>query len=62
MKIPKPVRAALEAKGRPWVIEEGTRHQKIKIEGRLVGILPKGRNTERDPRAQKNIIAQIRRA
>ncbi len=61
MKIPPEVRAALEAKGLPWAIEQGTRHHKIKIEGRLVGIMPRGRGSDRD-RAQKNIIAQIRRA
>jgi hypothetical protein len=61
VRITAEVRAALEAKGLPWAIEQGTKHHKIKINGRLVGIMPRGRGTDRD-RAQKNIIAQIRRA
>lgn len=61
MKLPAEVREALEAKGRPWLIEEGRRHQKIKIDGRLVGILPK-KPVGSGGRAQKNVIAQIRRA
>lgn len=61
MNVPKDVLAALEAKGRPWEIVEGGRHQKIKIEGRLVGVLPKKSNNE-GGRARKNVIAQIRRA
>lgn len=61
MKVPPEVRSALEAKGQPWSIEEGKRHQKIKINGRLVGILPR-KPVDQGGRAQKNVIAQIRRA
>lgn len=60
-QIPKKVRQALEETGKPWVIENGSSHRKIKVEGRLVGILPKGKGRDTD-RSEKNIIAQIRRA
>lgn len=61
MSVPSKVREALEAKGRPWEIVEGKRHNKIKIDGRLVGILPRTFGDE-GGRGQKNVIAQIRRA
>jgi hypothetical protein len=59
--IPKEVEQALEETGLPWEIEEGSRHRKIKVAGRLVGILPhKARG--QGGRGQRNVIAQIRRA
>lgn len=60
-RLPPKVQAALDETGRPWTVEHGSKHRKIKVAGRLVGILPLGRHRNPD-RAEKNIIAQIRRA
>lgn len=62
MKAPKlsaDIAAELK-KFNDWVIERGARHYHIRIGGRLAGILP-FQNRERDPRAAKNVISQIRR-
>ncbi len=61
MRLPKVIRKELEATGKPWEVEKGTNHRKIKVGGKLAGIIPlKGFNA--GSRAAKNIIAQIRRA
>lgn len=61
MKIPDRVEQALEDSGKPWRIEHGSRHLKIIVADQFVGILPlKGSNA--GYRAEKNVIAQIRRA
>lgn len=63
MRLPKPVKQALEETGLPWTVERGSNHRKIKVSGKLVGILPNAANRSTSPdRAQKNIVAQIRRA
>lgn len=61
MKIPPQVEAALNTTGLPWVLEQGGRHQKIKLGGRLVGILPNGKVNTSHKRTLLNTIAQIRR-
>lgn len=60
MKLPREVRAELEATGLPWSLERGSRHLHVRVGGRLAGILPKGRVPCAD-RATQNIISQIRR-
>ena len=61
MKLPKGVRDVLDATGLPWSVEAGSRHGKIKINGRIVTIVPLNGGNDRD-RATKNVIAHIRRA
>ena len=61
-RLPDKVRIALDETGLPWAIENGTRHQKIKLKGRLVGILPHGSGSSANPRTIKNSVAQIKRA
>jgi len=61
MRIPKQIERALEATGLPYRIEKGTIHRKIIVGGKFVGILPYGKVNEAD-RANKNVVAQIRRA
>lgn len=53
----------MEATGLPWQVERGSRHLKLWVADRMVGILPKdgGRRTG-SPNAMRNIAAQIRRA
>lgn len=60
MKLLATIRSALEATGLPWSLEPGGKHIKIKVNGRLVGILPRGSARDRD-RANLNTIAQIKR-
>ena len=55
------IELALTLTGLPWEISQGSRHHKIKLAGRLVGIAPLNRR-DAGPRALKNILAQIRRA
>lgn len=60
-KIPDEVLAELEATGLPWAVDNGSRHAKLRLCGRLVGILPRGRASFPHPKATLNTITQIRR-
>lgn len=62
VRLPKPVQDALDDLGRPYEVEQGKRHRKIKVEGRLVGIVPMRPCDTDNDRATKNVVAQIRRA
>jgi hypothetical protein len=55
-----PVMRALDETGLPWQVENGHGHKKIKLCGRLVGVMS-GRKDRVDPRAEKNVICQIKR-
>jgi hypothetical protein len=59
-RIPALVLAELDSCGLGWSLEEGSRHLKIKVAGRLAGVLPKGSGTV-DARAVLNTRAQVRR-
>ena len=63
-KVHPKVREALDATGLPWHIEEGSKHNKVRLNGRFVLILAKGGRTGEDkhPRLLKNDIANVRRA
>ncbi|MEY4402312.1 MAG: hypothetical protein RIR91_347 [Verrucomicrobiota bacterium] len=61
MRLPQEIRTALDATGLPWAIENGGRHRKVRLAGRLVGVFSKGRAVAAD-RAMANVVAQIRRA
>ena len=58
--IPSIILDALKETGLNYAIENGGKHYKIKLEGRLTGILPFGRGSS-DPRSCLNIRSQIRR-
>jgi len=45
-----------------WRVQRGSKHFKLKIDNRLVGILPKTGGNDSSQRAMKNSLAQIRRA
>jgi len=63
MKLPDKIHSALEESGLPWVIEEGRKHYHIRLNGRLIGILPKGKGPqESSSRDILNTVSQIRRA
>lgn len=61
-RIPTEIEQALDATGLGWALEKGSRHMKIKLAGRLVGILPHGSGNDANYRTIKNSVAQIRRA
>lgn len=61
-RLPAEIRSALERSGLPWSAENGGAHIKLKLKGRLVGVIGKGRPSEGDGRALHNTISQIRRA
>jgi hypothetical protein len=61
MRIDKKVKQTLEDTGLPWCVETGSKHFKIRLNGKLVGTFPHGKKTESSPCANNNIIANIKR-
>jgi hypothetical protein len=61
MQIDKRLKAELEKTGLPWSIETGGRHYKVKLDGKLAAIFPRGNASERKRRSLLNTIAQVRR-
>lgn len=57
----KTIREELEKTGLSWEIMQGSKHKKIYLQGRLVGILPRDGKKGAE-RTVCNTIAQIRRA
>lgn len=55
------VHDALVATGLPYTIEPGARHRKIKVAGRLAGILPRSPTKDSDLRPALNVASQIKR-
>lgn len=62
MKIHPQIREALESTGLLWSIERGGKHFKIRVGGRLVGILPSNMRKEAHSKAILSTVTQIRRA
>jgi hypothetical protein len=63
MRLDPELTRALDATGKPWRMANGSRHVKLFMDDRLIGILPhNGRLENRSPNARKNLLAQIRRA
>jgi hypothetical protein len=62
MRIDKKLEAELEKTGLDWAVEEGGIHQKIKLNGKLVAIFPRGKVSTSSKRALLNTIGQVRRA
>lgn len=63
MRLPPELLAELEASGMPWELVPGKKHYKLRVGGRMVGILPlsgKLQTTNKVP--LKNTLAQVRRA
>lgn len=63
-RLNKIIEAELQATGLPWEAERGSRHIKLRLAGKFVGILPlKGDGSSgRGARANANVVSQIRRA
>ncbi len=62
MKLPFELREALDKTGLPWGIEDGKKHNKVKICGKLVAVFPRGKERGSDRRSLLNTIAQVRTA
>lgn len=64
MTASKDIEELLNSSGVPWHVKEGRRHLHVVVAGRLVGVLPKGHQSQWDTngRGHRNVVAQIRRA
>ena len=64
VRLPVGLREALDETGLPWEVETGGKHHKVKLGGKLVGILPLSRLKHKsiDRRALLNTISQVRNA
>lgn len=63
-EIPKLVQDELDAlteRGIQWSVEGGSKHLKLVVAGRLIGIFSRGKN-DRDDRTIKNLRSSVRRA
>lgn len=61
MRIPPEIRRACDETGLPYEFQQGTRHIKIRVGGRFVGILPHGTVRNKKGYAMANVVSQIRR-
>ena len=61
MRLDPKVRKTLEETSLPWVVETGSKHFKVRLGGRLVGVYPHGKKTEASKHANSNLIANIKR-
>jgi hypothetical protein len=60
VKIPDVIKRALAETGLPWALEPGKNHFKIRVNGRMAGILPMTK-MDRGYSAARKTIAQIQR-
>jgi hypothetical protein len=63
--LPKKTRAVLEEIGNCWRLEEGKKHIRIFVNETFAGIMPlkrSGDGSGSNPRAELNVISQIKRA
>ena len=62
MNLPPSLQEELEKTGLPWSIDHGSKHFKIRLAGRLVGVYPHGKAQDKHIRSLLNTITQVRRA
>ncbi|QIG75722.1 hypothetical protein EVC20_151 [Rhizobium phage RHph_Y2_17_1] len=60
--LSKKTQAALKEIGNRWRLEDGTKHIQIFVDGSLTASVPKRVRSDRDGRAELNVVSQIRRA
>lgn len=62
-ELPRDVKASLTEilKGVPWEVRPGTKHCKVVVDGKLIGIGPDSKSREMG-RHLKNLLAQAKRA
>lgn len=61
VRFDKRLGEALDATGLPWTIEPGTRHFKIRLAGRLCGIVPQGVKGESGPKMLAKNVKNVQR-
>jgi hypothetical protein len=61
MKLDRRIREALEETGLPWLLEPGKGHLKLRVGGRLAGIISTSSKCEGAQRNALNTVSQIRR-
>jgi hypothetical protein len=61
MRIDPKVKKTLNDTGLPWEVETGSKHFKVRLQGRLVGIFPHGKRTDGSQHANANLLANIKR-
>jgi hypothetical protein len=61
IRLPKEVTRTLDETGLSWRVEGGTKHYKIRMAGRIVGVYPQGTVKESNGAALRNMVARIRR-
>ena len=62
MKLSPEIRELLEACGLPWATKMGSKHIKIYVGGKFSAVYPRGKVSENHYRAERNTLAQLRRA
>lgn len=60
-RIPKAIEQALDDGGLRWDVEPGHGHRKLRVEGRLTAVLPVSGKGKEGSRAERNVVATIRR-
>jgi hypothetical protein len=60
IRVDPAIREVLDGSGLSWCLTKGKRHYQVRLDGKLVGILPYGKVVSAD-RDLKNMVASIRR-
>lgn len=60
--LPREIRALLDQSGRAWSLEDGSRHYKLRVEGRMVLVLPRASSRSKCWHREKNALSAVRRA
>lgn len=60
--MPREVLGLLRSSGRSWAVESGKRHHKLRVEGRLVLVLPHSSASRFRGRREANAMSTLRRA
>lgn len=59
-KLNAQVKTMLETSGLSWDIEGGKKHHQLRINGRLVAVLPQNGKWDRPGRDTQNLMRQVR--
>jgi len=62
--VPDEVQSEIEESGLAWGVEVGSKHAKLRIEGKLAAVLPRGgkaRSSEKYKRAMLNTRSNVRK-
>lgn len=61
--LPDSVKELLESTERAWSVEQGRKHNKLYVDGRLIAVMHRT-NTQRDQSGhrERNLLARVKRA